>query len=125
MSKEIKEKLCNMCGLTCRFVKSNYDNYLHGLIDCSVEGGYDSVPGNGWGALGDSFTHTFSLCEFCLNHLFSQFKIPVHVLERCANEEWDWIPAQEKVTNDDWRRMKSEFFEEFEKRNIARNKIQK
>lgn len=122
MSKEIKEKLCNMCGLTCRFVKSDYDNYFHGLIDCSVEGGYDSTPGNGWGALCDSDIHTFSLCEFCLNHLFSQFVIPIRVIERCADREFEWIPAQDKVTNDEWRRMKAEFFEEFEKRNLARNK---
>jgi hypothetical protein len=124
-----KNHLCNLCGLSCKPPNPSFsENEDLGLIDCVVSGGYDSTPGNGKGALDDVTQYKFSLCEFCLDWLFVQFKIPVEVSDYpiCQSAEnfkyirENWIPAKNRVENDDWRRMKKEFFAEFEKRNQAR-----
>ncbi len=114
--------LCNMCGLTCRLDPK--ESETHGLIKETVSGGYESTPGNGDGALDDCTRYTFSLCEFCLDHMFSQFKIPVGVDDYIHSGPKDepevFRPAQQRVTEDDWRQMKERFFAEFNRRNAAR-----
>lgn len=113
-----KEILCNLCGLPCTLgtVKSFLDHRA-GLTLATVYGGYHSTPGNGFGALDDCNSYKFSLCEFCLDWLFSRFKVPVTV--------WDdvpivWRPAEQRVNEDEWRTYKSEFFELKEKHDKAR-----
>ncbi len=123
-----KNHLCNLCGLSCKPPNPSFsENEDLGLIDCVVSGGYDSTPGNGEGALDDTIAYEFSLCEFCLDWLFVQFKIPVTVSDYPIFEtpgfnkrKFDWISAKDRVLNDHWRKMKKEFFAEFEKRNKAR-----
>jgi hypothetical protein len=134
MNDEVKDKLCNLCGLTLKLIGPASDfNEISGLVDCKVSGGYDSTPGNGEGALDDTMEYKFSLCEFCLDWLFCQFQIPVEVSDYWIPPtssdfkptQFDWIPAKDRVNNDDWRKMKKKFFAEFEKRNLARNKPKK
>jgi len=122
-----REILCNLCGLTCALGQGRWrDN--HGLIDASVCGEYESTPGNGWGALDDMTRHRFSLCEFCLDWLFSQFRIPVAVDDPSddflvregetlmeavekrgrakygpSDPEPPWAPASVRVERDAWR----------------------
>lgn len=144
------EHLCNLCGLSCTLGKDEgaaYPDLRGGLIDATVVGGYDSTPGNGYGALDDLVRHRFSLCEFCLDWLFSQFQIPVAVddpmndlllrpgesidegLARCGAVQLarrpdpePWKPAADRVRKDDWRKMKDAFFAEAERRREARQK---
>ena len=79
MSQEQKP-LCNLCGLSCVIGPSESPaSGPHGLIEATVTGGYESTPGNGCGALDDMVRHSFSLCEFCLDWLFSKFNVPVAV----------------------------------------------
>jgi hypothetical protein len=114
---------CNLCGLSCRLAgPESYFNGLSGLIDCKVLGRYDSTPGNGAGALDDTTQYEFSLCEFCLDWLFVQFKVPVEVSDYMNpdNPKENWVSAKDRVANDDWRKMKTVFFNEFKKRNKAR-----
>jgi hypothetical protein len=110
--------LCNMCGLTCRLDSEVFETY--GLIKESVMGNYASTPGNGDGALDDCSRYTFSLCEFCLDHIFSQFKIPIDVSDCIRNESEPFRPAAQRVTEDEWRKGKEKFFKEFNRRNEAR-----
>jgi len=114
---------CNLCGLSCRLTGPGSDfNELSGLIDCKVSGGYDSTPGNGAGALDDTTQYEFSLCEFCLDWLFVQFKVPVEVSDYMNPDspKEKWVSAKDRVCKDDWRGMKTVFFDEFKKRNQAR-----
>lgn len=113
--------LCNMCGLEMN-LRHSFNEY-HGL-KASVTGGYLSTPGNGYGALDDMSTYDFNLCEFCLDYLFSNFKIPPKVYERLiTNSEEKFRPAGQRVIEDDWRKDKEEFFKEYEKRNLARKNL--
>lgn len=122
----MKNHLCNLCGLSCKPSNPSFDeDETLGLIDCVVSGGYDSTPGNGEGTLDDTMQYKFSLCEFCLDWLFVQFKIPVEVYDHPAlakfePRKFDWVCAKDRVINDDWRKMKEPFFKEFEKRNQSR-----
>lgn len=132
MQKAIKEVLggvkaegpmCNLCGLTCVLGHEGHPSHgPHGLINQAVSGGYESTPGNGYGALDDTTRYRFSLCEFCLDWLFSQFQIPVSVEDYMAPGEKiePWAPAQERVVRDDWRKMKAEFQSEHDRREVAR-----
>lgn len=106
---------CNMCGESCVI---GWDD--DGLIDCEVEGNYHSTPGNGDGALDDMTAYKFSMCEFCLDWLFCQFKIAPTVRDYVYNQPETWKPAAERVANDDWRRMKDKFFAEYNRRNLLR-----
>ena len=93
------------------------DRDRHGLIDAVVSGGYESTPGSGQGALDDCSSYKFSLCEFCLDHLFAQFKIPPTVVEYgSGGGEYPFTPAAERVAKDDWRPMKEAFFAEARRR---------
>lgn len=116
------DALCNLCGLSCMLYDRGTPFELGGLIRKTVDGGYESTPGNGSGALDDMTGYTFSLCEFCLDWLFAQFVIPV-ALEDVDNPEYreTWRPAAERVATDDWRRMKTEFRVEAERRALARS----
>ena len=119
-----REVLCNLCGLPCTTgFPGGYYDYAAGLIDASASGGFESTPGNGSGTLDDGTSYHFSLCEFCLDWLFSQFKIPVRMtdyLHGGEKIEEPFMPALERVRRDDWRGMKKVFLYEFEKRNKAR-----
>jgi hypothetical protein len=116
-----EDPLCNLCGESCNFhadVKQP-----DGLVDQKVVGGFDSTPGNGSGALDDTCVYTFSLCEFCLDWLFTQFKIPPEV--RCLSnygEPEPWKPAAQRVTEDEWRKQKQRFFKEAARRAAARER---
>lgn len=100
-----KDAVCNVCGHLCDL---NEDDGCSGLRDVTVEGGYDSTAGNGDGALDDLTSYNFSLCEFCLDWLFTQFVVPVKV--NGQSEEEVFRPAGARVVEDEWRRMKSHFF---------------
>lgn len=72
--------LCNYCGEDM-ISKDGIDNVL-GLVDIKAQGCYSSV------VLQDLTTYQFSLCEICLDNLFSKFKItPVikHLLNKCQS----------------------------------------
>ena len=113
-----KDILCNMCGLSTKLSESyNYDQF-YGLIDAVVSGGYDSTPGNGYGALDDLVNYRFSLCEFCCDHLFSNFVIPPKTSDNSG--EMDFLPAAQNVQEQFWRKSKSNFFDEQAKRAEAR-----
>jgi hypothetical protein len=107
-----------------------------GLIDAKVIGGYPSTPGNGDGALDDMTQYKFSLCEFCLDFLFTRFVVPPtvncigfapppYVCDGSLNdivekEQEPFYSAEERVKNDEWRRGKKEFFQRKIERDIAR-----
>ena len=138
--------LCNLCGLSCVLgCQGSQARGTHGLIEALVVGGYESTPGNGHGALDDLVRYRFSLCEWCLDWLFAQFKIPVavddpmndyllaegetaedglsrmgmvQVVERERPEPWR--PAERRVAEDNWRMDKVGFFEEKKLRDKAR-----
>jgi len=125
----VKDVLCNLCGLSCRLrggdLERNSFDSASGLIEARVSGGYDSTPGNGCGALDDTTAYTFSLCEFCCDWLFAQFKIPVATtkyMDGDAPEDEPWRPAAERVAADDWRGMKAEFAAEAALRAAARKR---
>lgn len=109
---------CNLCGEPCG---SKNDAAL-GLVEHTVHGSYHSTPGNGDGALDDTTSYTFSLCEFCLDWLFIQFRIPPKIGYYMGgpNEVEAFRPAEQRVQEDEWRRFKEEFFCEFNRRNEAR-----
>lgn len=118
----MKDILCNMCGLTTSL--SNPDgmnpNQFDGLINATVQGGYDSTPGNGNGALDDTSTYTFSLCEFCLDHIFKNAVIPPVVDN--GYEKEDFRPAAQRVKEDHWRNYPEPFLTESAKRDEARKR---
>lgn len=143
----MEEIICNLCGLSCMLGRKDIPSYGPcGLINAQVCGGYESTPGNGFGALDDLVRHRFSLCEFCLDWLFSKFKVPVVVddpmndcllrdgesledgMERLGgfvqlverHQPLPWRPAADRVIEDEWRKAKKEFFAEEAKRNAAR-----
>lgn len=142
--------LCNMCGLTTHLPvgpAGSGETAAHGLIDASVEGGYASTPGNGHGALDDGHHYTFSLCEFCLDWLFTLFKMPPVIsdyMHEGAVKVWPelnamgmrgpppkpptadellWRTARQRVNEDEWRKFKKEFFDEANRRALARGHI--
>lgn len=125
--------LCNLCGCPCGIAAPNEfdpgDQHM-GHIEQTVHGSYHSTPGNGDGALDDMTAYTFSLCEFCLDWLFAKFKTPPLVRYYQLSEpdsfepdELTFRPAAQRVSEDDWRRSKSRFFAEFERRNKARGAL--
>lgn len=123
---------CNMCGLECQIkfeqngeVTKNSEICNSILSDFTVSGGYDSTPANGYGALDDGSTYTFSLCEFCLDNLFQKFKIAPKITSYMSyNGEEDFLPAETRVRMSAFNKEnKKAFLEEQERRNKARNKI--
>lgn len=116
----MSDKLCNMCGLTTKLKHQGTldHNQFYGLINATVEGGYESTPGNGEGALDDTSTYTFSLCEFCLDHIFKNAVIPPIVDN--GQEKEDFRPAAQRVEEDHWRNYPEPFLTESTKRDEAR-----
>jgi hypothetical protein len=116
-----KDPICNMCGLSCTIGHVESIREPSGLIDQSVSGGYPSTPGNGYGALDDTTSYRFSLCEFCLDWLFSQFTVlPTTSNYMDGDDTGPFRPAQQRVAQDEWRKSKQEFYDEFKRRNKAR-----
>ena len=120
----LNSPVCNLCGLSCELVEiisecgTQYrDN--GGLIDATVRGGYASSPGNGVGTLDDCTEYNFSLCEYCLDYLFEQFKVPVSVIDIHDGAE-PYRSAAERVKNDTWREDKETYFAEKKRRDEAR-----
>lgn len=118
MDKIKKDMICNFCGLSCTvgFQRNS------GLINQSVNGGFESTPGNGNGALDDCIKYIFSLCEFCLDWLFARFKIPPQCTDYLAaiDELEPWQPAKIRVQNDVWRKDKEGFEKNLAKHDYAR-----
>jgi hypothetical protein len=111
----IRPALCNLCGERCG---CDHESTL-GLINHTVAGGYCSTPGNGCGALDDCALYSFSLCEFCLDWLFTQFKTPpkVGAYSGMAPDEPEvFRPAAQRVAEDAWRERKAYFLAEAERR---------
>lgn len=116
------EHLCNWCGLTT-LLNGGGGPSPHGMYRHTVSGGYASTPGNGpGGALDDGDTYTFSLCELCLDHLFSQCQIPPTMGSYMGGGKPFFRPAADRVKNDEWRTTKDEFFAEKARRDAARAK---
>lgn len=114
---------CNLCGLTCDLGtqdRQDGPSWQGGLLGVSVMGGYESTPGNGCGALDDGTSYGFSLCEFCLDWLFEQFRVPVDVQDVHIDPTEAWRPAAQRVADDEWRTYKHEFFAEKNRRDAAR-----
>lgn len=125
-NNSIEDIKCNKCGLSCKLLdydkaeKINAQTAIdnHGLVKAEVYGGYDSTPGNGFGALDDSSRYTFSLCEFCLDWLFQQFKIPVKEEDYTTGIVEEWKSAIDRIVRDSWRNNNPGYFiEESKKRN--------
>lgn len=114
------ETICNMCGESCSLSDDKDCPSFGGLINQVVSGGYNSTPGNGNGALDDTVDYKFSLCEFCLDWLFTTFKIAPTVYQYTDGEYFEFKPAGERVATDEWRKQKSKFLEEWMKRNMLR-----
>ena len=116
--------ICNLCGLPCAPPGSNPQTWGEQGLLARVCGGFSSTPGNGEGALDDCAAYSFSLCEFCLDWLFGKFQVPVAVCNYMSGKDdlEPWRPAAQRVMEDEWRREKSEFMEEYERRKEAREK---
>lgn len=121
--RQTTSRPCNLCGLPC----GCEDDADMGLVDAKVYGGYESTPGNGNGALDDCNVYTFSLCEFCLDWLFANCRIPPKIEHYSAFDVHDTMdegtqfrPAGQRVAEDEWRRGKEAFFAEADRRTAAR-----
>lgn len=89
-----KKHKCNLCGQSCHLPGAP-DAGPHGLLEVSVNGSFDSTPGNGHGTLDDMTSYTFSVCEFCLDFLFSNMRIAPTTISMCDPEPF--IPAADRV----------------------------
>ena len=117
--------ICNLCGLSCLLTEYNHIygtqySVPSGLINITAVGGYHSTPGNGVGALDDMSAYKFSMCEFCLDWLFTQFKMPPYLYDHTVDDLGVFVPAEERVKNDEWRKDKETFFAEKKRRDEAR-----
>lgn len=144
--------VCNLCEESCSLGLSgplgSDELEYGGLLNVEAVGGYNSTPGNGSGTLDDMTVYKFSLCEFCLDWLFQQFKVPVSVREVMNDflmqeddtvdeamarhdliqlskrpEPLPWRSAAQRVNEDEWRRFKEEFRTEYDRRALLRNFI--
>jgi hypothetical protein len=110
--------LCNLCG--CSLILEP-NTAPEGLVGAEINGGFHSTPGNGSGALDDATKYKFSLCEFCLDWLFKKFRLPPKVVAYGEVEEYR--PADQRVAEDEWRRMKDTYYAEAARRNQLRGKL--
>jgi hypothetical protein len=110
---------CNVCGHSLQLEPNGP---RCGLVDAEVQGGYSSTPGNGSGALDDCTSYKFSVCEFCLDWLFTQCRIPPEVIEMHGDPDTpaQWKPAGQRVTEDAWRTQKREYSDEARIRAMSR-----
>lgn len=136
--------ICNVCGHSCVLgpkpgvpkdgrsdtnIKADMAANPHywdegGLINHTVIGGYNSTPGNGEGALDDCTRYTFSICEFCLDWLFTAMRVPPKVQsihDRYPQEVYR--SAAQRVKEDEWRKAKEEFEAKRFQRAISRKMI--
>lgn len=131
MSKKIPA--CNMCGLSCAI--SGPEGTLSVLEDepgiehfigshFLVTGGFESTAGNGLGALDDLDQYKFTLCEFCLDWLFEQFKVPPEVTHILDDVKVPFRPAALRVQQDEWRKGIAQFQMEKSRRDKARREVQ-
>jgi hypothetical protein len=111
--------VCNLCGHPCSL---GPERNMGGLVNQTVDGNYDSTPGNGQGALDDCTTYRFSLCEFCLDWLFQQFVVPVTVFSYQGDGEEPFRPAAVRVRDEEWREQKDRFYEEAKRRADSRTR---
>lgn len=112
-----KHVLCNLCGLSASLsctTASKRDR------DLKINGSYYSTPGNGFGALDDMTTYTMSLCEFCVDWLFTKCVIPPKVYDGILGEVIPFRPAIQRVYEDGWRQEKQAFLDEKARRDAAR-----
>lgn len=123
--EELASKLCNLCGECCHIKKSDESRHPFekgyaelSVLNVNIMGGYDSTPYNGDGALDDMSEYHFSLCEFCIDHLMQNMKIPPTVICRIDNKEEKFVPAKERIKNSEMTSQNS--LEEIEKRDVAR-----
>jgi hypothetical protein len=110
---------CNVCGHSLRLEPNGP---RCGLVDAEVEGSYNSTPGNGSGALDDCTKYKFSICEFCIDWLFTQCRIPpeVHDMHGDPDSTAQWKPAGQRVAEDEWRTHKREYSDEALMREMSR-----
>jgi hypothetical protein len=122
---EVPVPACNLCGLSCALTQWNEDGLwiANGVLNCTVHGSYHSTPGNGHGALDDCVSYTFSLCEWCLDWLFTHSVCPPMLSTMDGTKPFR--PAAERVAS--WLKilgkpapMEAEFLAELERRNAAR-----
>jgi len=128
MSEKIPD--CNLCGLSCAFKGPECQIPLEEgewpIVDhfigshFIITGGYESTAGNGLGALDDLMQYKFALCEFCIDWLFEQFKVPPHVSCLMENKEEPFRPAALRVQQDEWRKGIAQFQMEKSRRDKAR-----
>lgn len=129
MVDNMKDTVCNVCGLSCDLLENaleykdafNFDRVNGGLLNICVSGGYHSTPGNGDGALDDCTSYTFSICEFCLDYLFTKMIIPPKVQSiHDSHPKEEFRSAAQRVREDEWRKAKEEFEDERFRRAISR-----
>lgn len=108
-----KISVCNMCGeSTILALEPVVD--IGGLDNCEVIGGYFSS------ALEDCSKYKFSICEFCLDYLFERFKIPPKIFCTIDGDYRKFTTAKERFQTSNQKKLATEFFEEYEKRNKVR-----
>ncbi len=107
--------LCHCCGESCLLGEYNEEC---GLVGAEVSGGYWSTPGNGEGSLDDSTLYKFNICEFCLDWLFQHFTQPIERIDYMSVEKMDgyWIPAEQRIIEDEWRKNPDPYRKEATKR---------
>lgn len=108
-------KFCNMCGKEC---EDDFNDILG--LHILVTGGYNSTPGVGNGALDDCTEYKCTICEFCLDHIFQSFQIPVSVKDYIHSEYIDFVPALERVLNSNGSN-KAKFISDYYNRSRGRN----
>ena len=119
--------LCNLCGLPCTVGLPGDDlhqDHTAGLLNAVAVGGYESTPGNGHGALDDMTAYHFSLCEWCLDWLFAQCRIPPLTTDERDGTPYPepFRPAAQRVAEDTWRTMKAAFTAQYERHATYRGK---
>ena len=118
---------CNLCGLPCTVGLPGDDlhqDHTAGLLHAVAVGGYESTPGNGHGALDDMTAYHFSLCEWCLDWLFAQCRIPPLTTDERDGTPYPepFRPAAQRVAEDTWRTMKAAFTAQYERHATYRGK---
>jgi hypothetical protein len=110
---------CNVCGHSLQ-LEPNTPRV--GLVDAEVQGSFHSTPGNGSGALDDCTRYRFSICEFCIDWLFTQCRIPPQVIDMHGDPDspTQWVPAGQRVAQDEWRTMKLKYSDEARIRAMSR-----
>jgi hypothetical protein len=88
---------CNNCGGSLLVDKEHGEQYIDGLIDAKVSGGYFSNH------LSDCRSYNFSLCEKCLRKMFDEFKIPPTVKDYLHGNDVSYAEDQDWYRYTVWR----------------------